>query len=170
MFADITGQNVLFLNMVDMASHCQVVFPVADKNPLTVFYGFLLGWCLTLGVPECLRFDLGGEFESSFSELAEQIGCRLLPAASVSPTQSAPGERAGRSVEVPRTTSGGPIFDQVERFFDKSVALCSLEWVLEHSDRRQWAQSKSMGAWSIFASPISALVSCVTVSISPTTP
>ena len=61
----------------------------------TVFYGFLLCWCLTLGVPECLRFDLGGEFESSFSELAEQIGCRLLPAASVSPTQNAPCERAG---------------------------------------------------------------------------
>ena len=49
---------------------------------MTVFYGFLLGWCLTLGVLECLRFDLGGEFESSFSELAEQIGRRLLPAAS----------------------------------------------------------------------------------------
>ena len=85
----------MFLNMLDMASHYQVVFPVADKNPLTVFYGFLLGWCLTLGVPECLWFDLGGEFESSFSELAEQIGCRLLPAASVSPTQNAPRERAG---------------------------------------------------------------------------
>ena len=94
MFADITGENGLFLNMLDMARHYQVVFPAADKNPLTVFYGFLLGWCLTLGVPECLRFDLGGEFESSFSELAEQIGCRLLPAASVSPTQNAPCERA----------------------------------------------------------------------------
>ena len=55
----------------------------------------MVGVCLTLGVPECLRFDLGGEFESSFSELAEQIGCRLLPAASVSPTQNAPCERAG---------------------------------------------------------------------------
>ena len=79
MFADITGQNGLFLNMLDMASHNQVVFPVADKNLLTVFYRFLLGWCLTLGVPECLRFHLGGEFESSFSELA----------AAVSPTQNA---------------------------------------------------------------------------------
>ena len=95
MFADITGQNGLFLNMLDMASHYQVVFLVADKNPLTVVYRFLLGWCLTLGVPECLRFDLGGEFESSFSELAEQIGCRLLPAAAVSPTQNGPCERAG---------------------------------------------------------------------------
>ena len=73
MFADITGQNGLFLNMLDMASHHQVVFLVADMNPLTVFYGFLLGWCLTHGVPESLRFDLGGEFESSFNELAEQL-------------------------------------------------------------------------------------------------
>ena len=96
MFADITGQNGLFLTCWTWpVTTRQVVFPVADKNPLTVFYGFLLGWCLTLGVPECLRFDMGGEFESSFSELAEQIGCRLLPAAAVSPTQNAPCERAG---------------------------------------------------------------------------
>ena len=101
MFADITGENGLFLNMLDMANHNQVVFPVA--------YGFLLGWCLTLGVPECLRFDLGGEFESSVREVAEQIGCRLLPAAAVSPTQNAPCER--------------PIFDQVEGFFDKTVSM-----------------------------------------------
>ena len=102
MLADITLRNGPVLNMLDMASYYQVVFPVADKNPLTVFYGFLLGWCLTLGVPECLRFDLGGEFESSFSELAEQIGCRLLPAAGVSPTQNAGGAwkyRARRLVD-----------------------------------------------------------------------
>ena len=54
-------------------------------------------------------------------------------------------------MEVPRTTSGGPVFDQVGRFFDKTVALCSLELVNEHSNRRQWAQPKSVGAWSIFA-------------------
>ena len=97
MFADITGQNGLFLNMLDMASHHQVVNPVADKNPLTVFYGFFLGWCLTLVVPECLWLDFGDEFESSFSELAGQIGCWLLPAAAVSPTQNAPCERASTS-------------------------------------------------------------------------
>ena len=55
-------------------------------------------------------------------------------------------------------------------FFDKTVAFCSPELVNEHIDRRQWVQSTSMGAWSIFASPFSALLSCVTVSISPTTP
>ena len=41
-------------------------------------------------------------------------------------------------MEVPRTTFGGPIFDQVERFFDKTVGLCSFELVNEHSDRRHW--------------------------------
>ena len=109
MFADITGEHGLFLNMLDMASHYQVVFPVADKNPLTffygfllgwclthgaIFYGFLLGWCLTLGVPECLRFDLGGEFESSLVNWLSKLDVDL-PAASVSPTQNAPCERAG---------------------------------------------------------------------------
>ena len=85
-----------------------------------------------LVVPECLRFDLGDEFESSLSELAEQIGCRLLPAGAVSPTQNAPCERAGG---VPRKTFGRPVFNQVERFFDKTVALSSLELVNKHSDR-----------------------------------
>ena len=37
MFADNTGENGLFLNMLDMASHYKVLFPVADKNPLTFF-------------------------------------------------------------------------------------------------------------------------------------
>ena len=92
MFTDITGQNGLSLKHV---GHGQVVFPVADKTPLTVLCEFLLGWCLALGVPECLRFALGGEFASSFSKFAQQIGCRLLPAAAVSPTQTAPCERAG---------------------------------------------------------------------------
>ena len=53
---------------------------------------------------------------------------------------------------------------------DSSKALCSLELVDEHSNRRLWAQSKSMGAWPILASPFSALVSCITVCISSTTP
>ena len=33
MFAEITGENGLFLNVLNMASHYQVVFPVADNNP-----------------------------------------------------------------------------------------------------------------------------------------
>ena len=72
-----SGKTVCFLNMLDMASLCHVVFPVADKNPFTIFNGFLL------------------EFESSFSELAEQIGCRLLPAAAVSPTHVSAREELG---------------------------------------------------------------------------
>ena len=57
MFADITGQNGLFLKH-------QVVFPVADKNPLTVFYAFLLevslnhpsvNWLRKLGAGSCQR-------------------------------------------------------------------------------------------------------------------
>ena len=31
MFADITGQNGLFLNMLDMASHCKVVFRLQTR-------------------------------------------------------------------------------------------------------------------------------------------
>ena len=45
----------------------------------------------------------------------------------------------------------------MERFFDKTMALCSFELVNEHSDRRQWTQPKSMGARSILASPFQLL-------------
>ena len=122
MFADITGENGMFLDMLDMDSHYQVVFPVADKNPLTVFYRFFLGWCLTLGVPECLWIDLRGEFESSFSELAEQIGCRLLPAASVLPTQNAPCERARGAWKY----RARRLVDQFSiKWNDSSTKLCS---------------------------------------------
>ena len=92
---DSKGNTATFLNMLDMASRYSVVFPVADKNPVTVFYGFLMGWCMNLGIPQNCRFDMGGEFEAGFAEMTEQIGSRLLPCAAVSPTQNAPCERAG---------------------------------------------------------------------------
>ena len=95
MLGDCGAESATFLNMVDMASRYQVVFPIADKNPITVFYGFLMGWCMTLGIPANTRFDMGGEFEAAFAEMAEQVGAKLLPTAAVSPAQNAPCERAG---------------------------------------------------------------------------
>ena len=87
MFADITGQNGLFLNVLDMASHYQVVFPVADKNPLTVFYDFSL-----VGVSR-LVFQMSFNRPSSVNWLSK-LNVGFLPAASVSPTQNAPCECA----------------------------------------------------------------------------
>ena len=44
MFADITGQNGLFLNMLDMASHHQVVFPI--DSFLRISHRFVShAWC-----------------------------------------------------------------------------------------------------------------------------
>ena len=94
---DSSGSSATFLNMLDMASRYNVVFPISDKNPVTVFYGFLMGWCMTLGIPTNCRSDMGGEFEAGFAEMVEQLGSRLLPTAAVSPTQNAPCERAGAS-------------------------------------------------------------------------
>ena len=74
----------------------------------------------------------GGEFESSFSELAEQIGCWLLPATAVSPTQNAPCERAGGAWRYRARRLAGPVFNQVEKWKDSltKLWLCAvLSWL-----------------------------------------
>ena len=89
MFADITGQK---RSVFEHVGHGQSLPGCISGRRQESLDSFLRvspwlvshAWC-----------SLGGEFESSFSELAEQIGCRLLPAAAVSPTQNAPCERAG---------------------------------------------------------------------------
>ena len=48
---DSGGEPSTFFNMLNMASCYNVVFPISDKNPITVFYGFLMGCCMTLGIP-----------------------------------------------------------------------------------------------------------------------
>ena len=58
---DSGGEYVTFLNMLDMSSRYNVFF-ISDKNPITVFYCFLMGWCMTLGIPVNTRFDIGGGF------------------------------------------------------------------------------------------------------------
>ena len=94
MFADITGQNGLFFKHVGRGQTLPGYLSGCRQESSNSFSidSFLVG--LTLSVPKCLRFDLGGEFLSSFSELAEQIG---LSAAAEPPTQNAPCERAGRA-------------------------------------------------------------------------
>ena len=74
---DSGGESATFLNMLDMASLYNIVCPISDKNPITVFYGFLMGWCMSLGIPVNTRFDMGGEFEPGFAEMAEQMGTRV---------------------------------------------------------------------------------------------
>ena len=94
---DCEGQACISPNQLDMASRYNVVFPIDVKNPMMVFYGFLIGWCMTLGIPTHLRFDMGSEFEAGFAEMTEQVGCKLLPTAAVSPTSNRPCERARRA-------------------------------------------------------------------------
>ena len=50
MFADITGQAVCSETCWTRPVTTKFFFLMADKNHLMVFYGFLEGWCLTLGV------------------------------------------------------------------------------------------------------------------------
>ena len=153
MFADITGQNGLLLNMLDMASHYQLVFPVADKNPLTVVSRLVF-----LSVSGSIwEVSLNHHSVNWLSKLGASSCQRPQCRRSRNPHVSMREERGSTAHDVWWTS-----FNQVERLFDKTVALCSLELVDEHSNRRQRAQSKSMCAWPILASPFSALVSCIT--------
>ena len=52
-------QTSLYMSVI-----IRLCFRIVYKNPLTVFTRFLFSWCLTLGLPECLRFYLGSEFAS----------------------------------------------------------------------------------------------------------
>ena len=165
MFADITGQKGLFLNMLDMASHYQVVFPVADKNPLTVTSLVGITRWVFLNVSVSIWEVSLNRPSVNWPSKLDVVSCQR------------PQCRRPRTLHVSaREERGSTAQDvwwisvyQVERSFDKPVALCSLELVDKHSNWRQWTPSKSVGFRSILASSFPAPVSCVAVGISSTT-
>ena len=63
----------------------------------TVWRALLDTWLLTLGVPNAVMADMGGEFEREVKEELETMGSKIISSAPYSPTQNAICERHGQT-------------------------------------------------------------------------
>ncbi len=95
--ADADGTVVIVLNQIDLASKYQIVVPIASRKPTVVWQAMLDTWLLTLGVPNAVMADMGGEFEREVKEELETMGSRVISSAPYSPTQNGICERHGQT-------------------------------------------------------------------------
>ena len=91
--ADYQGRTLILLCIIDNATLFQVVAPVDARHPDHILSKFLTHWVCTLGVPEAIKYDQGGEFEREYASEIEDMGSQLNPTAGASPTQNAVCER-----------------------------------------------------------------------------
>ena len=95
--ADAKGVSRVFLNMIDMASKYQIVVMTVSRKPTVIWQAMLDSWLLTLGVPNVVMADMGGEFEREVKEELECMGSRIVSSAPYNPTQNAICERHGQT-------------------------------------------------------------------------
>ena len=87
------------LNLIDWATHFQMVIPIESKSPDTIREAYR-HWIRIFGPPTNLASDLGREFEGSFALRAETDGTFLDPSSVESPYQRGIAERAGKSFKL----------------------------------------------------------------------
>ena len=87
------------LNLIDWATHFQMVIPIDNKSPDTIREAYR-HWLRIFGPPTNLASDLGREFEGSFAIRAETDGTFLDPSSVESPYQRGITERAGKSFKL----------------------------------------------------------------------
>ena len=66
--ADYAGNQLIFLNVVDLASGFTMCGTVETRHPTVVFARLLQIWMTPFGAPQRVIFDGGGEFEREFSK------------------------------------------------------------------------------------------------------
>ena len=91
LLADYEGNQLSFINILDLASTFGVVAMIPSKHPKVVWDHFFKHWITPFGVPRRLIFDQGGEFE--LGQELEDLGCEPVP--TVTPQQNAVCERHG---------------------------------------------------------------------------
>ena len=87
--ADYEGNQLSFVNILDLASTFGVVAMIPSKHPKIVWDHFFKHWITPFGVPRKLIYDQGGEFEREFGQELENLGCELMPTAAITPQQNA---------------------------------------------------------------------------------
>ena len=115
MLADYAGNQLIFINIVDLASGFTMVGTVATRHPSVVFARLLQAWITPFGVSTRVIFDGGGEFEREFSKELEDMGCQLMTTAGATPQQNATVERHGGLLK----TRARKLIDQFSIRFDK---------------------------------------------------
>ena len=83
------------LNMVGIASTCQVVVPLENRRSDTVFQTFYKHWISWAGVPGRLVIDLDTAFQDSFWELTSDHSICMRSAAGQAHWQNGIAERFG---------------------------------------------------------------------------
>ena len=85
--ADYEGNQLSFINILDLASTYGVVAMIPSKHPKIVWGHFFKYWFTPFGVPWRLIYDQGGEFEREFGQELEDLGCEPMPTAAITPPQ-----------------------------------------------------------------------------------
>ena len=81
--ADYEGNQLSFVNILDLASTFGVVAMIPSKHPKIVWDHFFKHWITP------------AEFEREFGQELEDLGCELMPTAAITPQQNAVCERHG---------------------------------------------------------------------------
>ena len=93
--ADYEGNQLRFINILDLASTFGVVAMIPSKHPTIVWDHFSNTGSLLLAYPRRWIYDQGGEFEREFGQELEDLGCEPMPTAAITPQQNAVCERHG---------------------------------------------------------------------------
>ena len=87
------------LNMIDWASHFQLMIPIANRKPASIREAYR-HWIRFFGAPARVALDLGREFRGCFADFAEGEGSILDPSSVESPYQRGITERAGKTFKL----------------------------------------------------------------------
>jgi len=124
--ADYAGNQLVFLNVVDLASGFTMVGTVPSRHPSVVFARLLQVWLTPFGAPQRVIFDGGGEFEREFSKELEDMGCRLMTTAACTPQQNATVERHGGMWKI----HARKLIDQFSIRFDQPENAHKVAWMI----------------------------------------
>ena len=95
--ADSEGAGIPALNMVDVASTYQVVYPVESTKSGDAAKAFVNGWVSWAGAPRHVIIDLDSAFKDKFLEAMDQMAVSVRCAAGQAHWQNSVAERQGDS-------------------------------------------------------------------------
>ena len=92
----VQGRKRLALNLIDYASHFQMIIPLSGKSPEAVWNAYQV-WRKFFGPPKQVWADQGGEFKGSFKQRLSDDGTHLEVSSLESPFQRGTVERHGKT-------------------------------------------------------------------------